>query len=83
MIRARRPDLVLMDINLPGMNGIEAKRQLEATPETREIPVVALSAAALPRDTVRANEAGFARYLTKPIKVDELTVALEQLLALA
>jgi len=74
---------VLMDINLPGMSGIEAKRRLSEHPETRGIPVIALSAAALPGDTARANSAGFARYLTKPVKVDELTAALEETLGVA
>src|SRR5262249_50094298 len=65
---------------LPGMSGFDAVKQLKAWPETRDIPVIALSAAALARDTSRAREAGFARYLTKPIKIDELTAVLEQLL---
>ena len=80
LIRSRRPHVVLMDINLPGMSGIEAKRRLGELPETRAIPVVALSAAALPRDAARADGVGFTRYLTKPIKVDELTHVLEELL---
>ncbi len=83
LIRARRPDVVVMDINLPGMSGIEAKRRLAESPDTRSIPVIALSAAALPGDTTRANTAGFARYITKPVKVDELTHALEQILGLS
>jgi CheY-like chemotaxis protein len=69
-----------MDINLPGMSGFEALRQLREWPETRDIPVIALSAAAMPRDTKRGEQAGFARYLTKPVKVDELTSVLETLL---
>jgi len=81
LIRARRPDLVLMDINLPGMSGIEARRRLREDPETRNIPVIALSAAALPRDTIRANEVGFARYLTKPVKIDELLGAFDEFLS--
>ncbi|HET9622938.1 MAG TPA: PAS domain S-box protein [Kofleriaceae bacterium] len=80
LVRARRPDLVIMDINLPGMSGIEAMRKLAASDDTRDIPVIALSAAALPRDTVHAQEAGFRRYLTKPVNVDELTAAFEEIL---
>ncbi|KYF61934.1 hybrid sensor histidine kinase/response regulator [Sorangium cellulosum] len=80
LARARRPQVVIMDINLPGMSGYEAVRRLQEWPETRDIPVIALSAAAMPRDTRRAEEAGFYRYLTKPVKVDELTGALEELL---
>jgi CheY-like chemotaxis protein len=80
LIHAHRPDAVIMDINLPGMSGLEALQRLRASPETRDIPVIGLSAAALLTDTKRAAEAGFFRYLTKPIKVDELTRALEELL---
>jgi PAS domain S-box-containing protein len=81
LARARRPDVVLMDINLPGMSGIEALRHLRAWPETKDIPVLALSAAAMDRDKKRAEQAGFYRYLTKPVRVDELTEVLETLLA--
>ncbi|WP_434042871.1 MULTISPECIES: PAS domain S-box protein [Sorangium] len=80
LARARRPHVVIMDINLPGMSGYEAQRHLQGWPETRAIPVIALSAAAMPRDTRRAEEAGFYRYLTKPVRVDELTATLEELL---
>lgn len=80
LIRAHRPTVVIMDINLPGMSGFDAVRHLRASPDTREIPVVGLSAAALRADTDKALRAGFTRYLTKPVKVDELSSALEQLL---
>jgi len=83
LIRMRNPDLVIMDINLPGMSGIEAMRRLAERTETREIPVIALSAAALPRDKDRANDAGFRRYLTKPVNIDELTAAFEEILRAA
>ena len=79
LVRARLPDLVLMDINLPGMNGIEATKKLREWPETRDIPVVALTAAALIRESQRSEITVFDRYLTKPLKVDELTGTLEQL----
>ena len=62
------------------MSGFEAVQRLRESPETRAIPVIGLSAAALPRDTARAKEIGFDRYLTKPVKVDQLTAALEELL---
>ncbi len=81
LIRGRLPNLVIVDINLPGMSGFDAVNQLRAWPETRHIPVIGLSAAALAKDTLRAKDAGFARYLTKPVKVAELTAALEELLA--
>jgi len=80
LVRARRPSVVIMDINLPGMSGFEATRRLREWPETREIPIVALSAAAMIRDKARVTEAGFYRYLTKPVKVSELTDVLEELL---
>ncbi len=80
LIRAHQPDVVIMDINLPGMSGIDATKQLKRWPETAAIPVIALTAAALTRDTLRGKESGFHRYLTKPVKVDELTAVLEELL---
>jgi len=79
--RAARPDVILMDINLPGISGIQALKILRADPATAHIPVVALSANAIPRDIEKGLEAGFFRYLTKPIKVnqfmDTLDVALK------
>jgi PAS domain S-box-containing protein len=80
VVRARRPNVVIMDINLPGMSGFEALRRLRELPETKDIPVLALSAAAMDRDRKRAEEAGFYRYLTKPVRVDELLAALESVL---
>jgi CheY-like chemotaxis protein len=75
------PDVILMDINLPGISGIEALKILREDPATAHIPVVALSANAMPRDIEKGLQAGFFRYLTKPIKVNEfmntLDVALE------
>jgi PAS domain S-box-containing protein len=79
--RESRPDLILMDINLPGISGIRALKILADDPITAHIPVIALSANAIPRDIEKGLEAGFLRYLTKPIKVDEfmkmLDIALE------
>jgi CheY-like chemotaxis protein len=70
-----------MDINLPGISGIEALKILREDPATAHIPVVALSANAMPRDIAKGLELGFFRYLTKPIKVkefmDTLNAALE------
>jgi PAS domain S-box-containing protein len=80
LIRARLPAVVIMDINLPGISGFEAVKRLREWPETRDIPVIGLSAAALVKDTTRAKEAGFYRYLTKPVRVPELTATLEELL---
>jgi len=79
--RAARPDLILMDINLPGISGVAALRMLADDPATAHIPVIALSANAIPRDIEKGLQAGFFRYLTKPIKVaefmDTLDVALK------
>jgi PAS domain S-box-containing protein len=83
LARARHPDVVIMDINLPGMSGLEALGVLRSTPETSTLPVIALTAAASDRDRRRGIEAGFFRYLTKPVKVDELVSALEALLSAA
>ncbi|MCX5745170.1 MAG: ATP-binding protein, partial [Proteobacteria bacterium] len=80
LIRARRPDVVIMDINLPGMSGIEALARLRADPEISTIPVIGLSAAALLADAKRAKQAGFDRYFTKPVKVDELIAALTEII---
>ena len=75
--RASRPDVILMDINLPGISGIEALRILADDPTTAHIPVIALSANAIPRDIEKGLEAGFFRYLTKPIKVKEFMETLD------
>ncbi len=72
LARTAPPTLVLMDINLPGMDGFEAVKALHDDALTAGIPVVAVSANAMPRDIQRALEAGFVRYLTKPIDVGEV-----------
>ncbi len=85
LAHSARPDVILMDINLPGMSGIKAMQILREDTATAHIPIVALSANALPRDIERGLEAGFFRYITKPIKVDAfmdtLDVALKSLRA--
>lgn len=70
--RESLPDIILMDINLPGMSGTEAMQILHEDPLTAHIPVIAISANAMQLDIERSIEAGFFRYITKPIKVDEL-----------
>lgn len=77
---ARRPEVIIMDINLPGLSGLDALKVLRGIPATRDIPVIALTAAASERDCQRGIQAGFYRYLTKPVKVDEFVTALEGLL---
>jgi signal transduction histidine kinase/AmiR/NasT family two-component response regulator len=81
--RASKPDVILMDINLPGTSGLMALRILADDPATAAIPVVALSANAMPHDIERGLEAGFFRYLTKPIKVDEFMATLDVALKFA
>ena len=81
--RASRPDVILMDINLPGISGIKALRILAEDPATAHIPVIALSANAMPRDIEKGLEAGFFRYLTKPIKVSEFMDTLDVALKFA
>jgi CheY-like chemotaxis protein len=75
--RSALPDMILMDINLPGISGITALEILAKDPPTAHIPVVALSANAIPRDIAKGLEAGFFRYLTKPIKVNEFMDTLD------
>jgi PAS domain S-box-containing protein len=83
LARATLPDVILMDINLPGISGVEALKILRKDPATAHIPVVALSANAMPRDIAMGLDAGFFRYLTKPIKVKELMDTLNLALAFA
>ncbi|MDA1309404.1 MAG: response regulator [Proteobacteria bacterium] len=80
LARAEPPDLVLMDINLPGMDGISALKELRAMEETKTIPVVAVSAAAMPQDIERAIEAGFEQYITKPINLRQAIEIIKQYL---
>ena len=77
MAKASQPDIILMDINLPGISGIKAVQILCADPLTAHIPVVALSANAIPRDIEKGMEAGFFRYLTKPIRINEFMDTLD------
>jgi len=81
--RAARPDVILMDINLPGISGLIALGILAEDPETSSIPVIALSANAMPGDIAKGLAAGFFRYLTKPIKVNEFMDTLDCALELA
>lgn len=80
LARECKPDVILMDINLPGMDGYEALSRLRNYPETIDIPIIAISAAAMPRDIDRGLAAGFKYYLAKPIDVYELLDAIKNLL---
>lgn len=66
----RAPDLVVMDIHLPGMSGVDALAQLRATPATRALPVVAYTASVMPQDRNEIMAAGFDAFLSKPIDLD-------------
>jgi CheY-like chemotaxis protein len=83
LARTHQPEVILMDINLPGISGIQALKILREDPATAHIPVIAISANAMPRDIKRGLAAGFFRYLTKPIKVNEFMEALDKALELA
>ena len=74
------PDLILLDINLPGINGFEVLKHLRQRDTTRDKPVIAVSANAMPKDIKRGLEAGFNDYVTKPIVVKTLLQAVDKLL---
>lgn len=76
-----QPDLILLDLNLPGMSGQDAFRELRANPRTAHIPVIAVSANAMPGDVERGLALGFDRYLTKPLNIDEFNDAIDATLA--
>ena len=76
LAHAHKPDLILLDIHLPGMDGYEALRTLQSWDATSSIPVLALTADAMPREVERGLAAGFARYLTKPIDVPAFVEAI-------
>jgi CheY-like chemotaxis protein/anti-sigma regulatory factor (Ser/Thr protein kinase) len=81
MARTERPDLILLDIQLPGMDGYEVLRRLRHADTTRAIPVIAISASAMSGDVQRGLAAGLADYITKPIDVLELLAAMERALS--
>jgi two-component system, cell cycle response regulator DivK len=77
---ARKPDLILMDIQLPGMNGIEALGVLRSDPRTARIPVAAVTASVMPQDRNKITEAGFDAYVGKPINLREFLDTVTRLL---
>jgi CheY-like chemotaxis protein len=81
MAEAERPDLILMDLNLPNINGWEATRRLKANPATRHIPIIALSAHAMAGDREKALATGCDDFDTKPVEFDRLLAKIEQALA--
>ncbi|HXE97104.1 MAG TPA: ATP-binding protein [Dongiaceae bacterium] len=80
LLKTGRPHLILMDINLPGMDGFEALGRLRGNPETREIPVVAVTASAMPDQVKRIQKAGFDDCLTKPINLQRFVAVVDALL---
>ena len=82
LARAHLPDLILMDLNLPCVSGYDALQLLRADPRTSAIPIIALTANAMPRDIEKGLAHGFFRYLTKPINIDEFTEAINSTLAM-
>jgi signal transduction histidine kinase/CheY-like chemotaxis protein len=80
LAHTHRPAVILMDLNLPGMSGFEVLAQLRRDPDTAHIPAIALTANAMPRDIERGLSAGFARYLTKPIDIEQLNAAIDGVL---
>ncbi|MCW8834909.1 MAG: ATP-binding protein [Rhodospirillales bacterium] len=82
LAEARLPEVIIMDINLPGMDGYEALKHLKANKATRLIPVIALSANAMPHDIEKGRKADFFHYLTKPVQINNLMNALNEAIAL-
>ena len=81
MAAAERPDIILMDLEMPIVDGWEATRRLKGNPQTRDIPVIALSAHALAGERERALAAGCNEFETKPIEFDRLIATLRRILA--
>jgi len=80
LAKERRPDLVLMDIQLPGINGIDALRQLRADPATARVPIVAFTASVTPTDRTQITQAGFDGFLSKPINLKEFLETVRRVL---
>ena len=80
LVRTQQPALILMDIRLPGMNGVTALMKLREDASTKEIPVIAVTASAMPMDRGRIMSAGFDGYITKPISVKEFLVEVSDVL---
>ncbi|MEH2235111.1 GAF domain-containing protein [Nostoc sp.] len=78
--KIHHPDLILMDIQMPGMDGLEAMKQIHLDPNLVDIPIVALTALAMTGDRDRCLEAGANHYLSKPVKLKQLTITIQQLL---
>ena len=80
MAAAERPDIILMDLEMPGIDGWEATRRLKSNPDTRDIPVIALSAHALAGSREKALAAGCDEFDTKPVEFDRLVATMRRVL---
>jgi CheY-like chemotaxis protein len=80
LAKIHQPDLILMDIQMPGIDGLEATRQIRLDPDLADIPIIALTALAMAGDRERCLEAGANNYLTKPVKLKQLATIIQQLL---
>lgn len=80
MAKAEKPDLILMDMNMPELDGWEATRRIKAQPETVDVPVIALTAHAMAGDRERALDAGCTDYHTKPVEFPKLLLQIEAIL---
>lgn len=83
LMRSDRPDLVLLDIQMPGLSGYEVLDLVLADPQLRDIPIIAVTAYAMAGDSVRGREAGFREYITKPVGLKQLLSVVERLLKAA
>ncbi len=80
LTKAHHPELILMDIQMAGTDGLEAIRQIRVDPTLADVPIIALTALAMAGDRERCLESGANHYLTKPVKLKQLTETIEQLL---
>jgi len=80
LAKEKKPDLVLMDIQLPGINGIEAFKQLRADAKTAHIPVIALTASVTPTDRSQITAAGFDAFVSKPISLKEFVATVKRVI---
>ena len=80
LTKAHKPDLILMDVQMPVMDGLEAIKQIRLDPDVADIPIIALTALAMTGDRERCLDAGANEYLQKPLKLKQLTTSIQQIL---